>query len=174
MNALREAVALDAHLTRRLRIAEKHGPLRNIAILLAHSGDSPLWLIGLPLTLWLGSDFWKHEARLDLVGVAATAILVQALKLAFRRQRPAGEWGQGYRKLDPHSFPSGHAARAAMLAVIAVALGPLWWAALTLVWALLVALSRVAMGVHYLSDVVAGMICGAICGVGVLGVMKVF
>ncbi len=170
MNALREAAALDARLTTRLRIAEKPGPLRNVAILLAHSGDSPLWLAGFLLTLWLGSDFWKHEARLDLIGVAATAILVQALKLAFRRQRPAGEWGQGYRKIDPHSFPSGHAARAVMLAVIAVALGPVWWTALMLIWAPLVALSRVAMGVHYLSDVVAGIICGVICGIGVLGI----
>ncbi|MBI3242484.1 MAG: phosphatase PAP2 family protein [Chloroflexi bacterium] len=163
-----ELAEVDARLSSRFRVAERPGPLRNVAILLAHSGDSPLWLVGLLLTLWLGSDFWKFEALLGLTGVAATAILVQALKLSFRRQRPAGEWGQGYRKLDPHSFPSGHAARAAMLAVVAVALGPIWWAALMLVWAPLVALSRVAMGVHYFSDVAAGAACGLVCGAIVL------
>ena len=164
----KEMAAADARLSARLRVAERPGPLRSFAILLAHSGDSPLWLIGLLLTLGLGSDSWKHEARLDLVGVAVTAIVVQALKLAFRRQRPAGNWGQSYRKVDPHSFPSGHAARAAMLAVVAVALGPIWWAVTIMIWAPLVALSRVAMGVHYLSDVVAGVMCGLICGVGVV------
>ena len=162
-----ELIVVDSRLSSKLRVAERPGLLRNLAILLAHSGDSPLWLVGLLLTLWLGPELWKHEARLDLVGVAATALLVQTLKIAFRRRRPAGEWGQGYRKIDPHSFPSGHAARAAMLAVIAVALGPIWWAALLLAWAPLVALARVAMGVHYVSDVVVGAACGVACGVTV-------
>ena len=55
-----------------------------------------------------------------------------------------------------------------MLAIIAVVLGPVWWALLMMVWAALVALARVAMGVHYLSDVVAGAGLGLLCGVGVL------
>ncbi|MEK7328471.1 MAG: phosphatase PAP2 family protein [Chloroflexota bacterium] len=163
-----EIISVDSRFSAKLRIAEKPGPLRNLAILLAHSGDSPLWLAGLLLVWWRGSAFWRHETWLDLIGVLVTAILVQAMKLAFRRRRPAGEWGQGYRKIDPHSFPSGHAARAAMLAVVAVALGPAWWAALLLAWAPLVALARVAMGVHYVSDVAAGAVCGLACGVAVL------
>ncbi len=163
-----ELIVVDSRLSSKLRVAERPGLLRNLAILLAHSGDSPLWLVSLLLVWWRGAAFWRHEAWLDLVGVLVTAVLVQAMKLTFRRQRPGGEWGQGYRKIDPHSFPSGHAARAAMLAVIAVALGPVWWAALLLVWSPLVALSRVAMGVHYVSDVAAGVACGAACGVAVL------
>lgn len=163
-----EMVAMDARLSARLRVAERPGLIRNCAILLAHSGDSPLWLAGLLLVWWRGSAFWRHEAWLDLVGVLVTGVLVQAMKLTFRRRRPAGEWGQSYRKVDPHSFPSGHAARAAMLAVIAVALGPAWWAILLLAWAPLVALARVAMGVHYLSDIMAGAACGFVCGVGVI------
>ena len=163
-----EMAAMDVRLSARLRVAEQPGLLRSLAILLAHSGDSPLWLAGLLLVWWRGSAFWRHEAWLDLVGVLVTAVLVQAMKLTFRRRRPGGEWGQGYRKIDPHSFPSGHAARAAMLAVIAVALGPAWWAALLLAWAPLVALARVVMGVHYVSDVVVGAVCGVVCGVAVV------
>jgi undecaprenyl-diphosphatase len=160
--------SLDHQLSARLRVAEKPGPLRTVAIVLAHSGDSPLWLAGLALTIWLGDAFWRWEAELDLAGVLVTAALVQTLKLIFRRQRPVGEWGQGYRKLDPHSFPSGHAARAFMLAAIAIGLGPVWWAAFMGVWAILVALARVAMGVHYLSDVIVGGVVGVLAGVGVL------
>ena len=54
-----------------------------------------------------------------------------------------------YRKTDPHSFPSGHAARAFMIAVLATGLGPGWLAVVLWVWAPLVSVARVAMGVHY-------------------------
>ncbi|HNO93257.1 MAG TPA: phosphatase PAP2 family protein, partial [Anaerolineales bacterium] len=78
------------------------------------------------------------------------------------RKRPEGEWGGIYRNTDPHSFPSGHAARAFLIAVLASALAPPWLAIALWVWAPLVALARVAMGVHYLSDIIAGAILGII------------
>lgn len=164
-------ITLDRHFSARIRQAEKPGPLRTAAIVLAHSGDSPLWIAGLLLTMWLGAPFWKREAWLMLVGVGVAAAATQTLKLIFRRQRPAGEWGQGYRQIDPHSFPSGHAARAFMLAAVAVALGPVGWALGVLLWATLVALARVAMGVHYLSDILAGAALGLACGVGVVMIL---
>jgi undecaprenyl-diphosphatase len=125
------------------------------------------------LTLWLGSAPWQFAARADLVGIGIAAVVVQVMKLLVRRPRPPGEWGQGYRRLDPHSFPSGHAARAIMLATMSMFLGPAWWAVLLLAWAPLVALSRVALRVHYLSDVVVGTVCGLICGVA-LGLLLAF
>jgi undecaprenyl-diphosphatase len=85
-----------------------------------------------------------------------------AVKFLVRRRRPEGEWGGIYRNTDPHSFPSGHAARAFLIAVVGAALGPAWLGILLWVWAPLVALARVAMGVHYLSDVVAGALFGVI------------
>jgi undecaprenyl-diphosphatase len=97
----------------------------------------------------------------SIAGLAASVLLI---KLVVRRRRPEGEWGAIYRNTDPHSFPSGHAARAILLAVLAVAWGPWWLAAVLLPWAPLVALSRVAMGLHYLSDVVAGAVLGLAAG----------
>jgi undecaprenyl-diphosphatase len=55
-----------------------------------------------------------------------------------------------------------------MLATITLGLGPSWLAVLLMVWAPLVGLARVAMGVHYLSDVLAGAVLGALMGVAVL------
>jgi undecaprenyl-diphosphatase len=81
-----------------------------------------------------------------------------------RRQRPPGEWGAIYRQADPHSFPSGHAARALMLAVLGLSLGPAWFAAALCVWGPLVALARVAMGVHYVSDIAVGALLGVVFG----------
>jgi undecaprenyl-diphosphatase len=55
-----------------------------------------------------------------------------------------------------------------MLAVITLGLGPIWLGLMLSMWAPLVGLARVAMGVHYLSDVLAGMILGLVIGIIVL------
>lgn len=157
---------LDARWSRRLRVAEKPGGLRTLAAVLAHSGDSWFWLAGLALVWLLGAPYWKSRALALAAAVLVTAVLVMAVKFTVRRRRPEGEWGAIYRSTDPHSFPSGHAARAVMLAVLMFGLGPAWLGALLLVWSPLVALARVAMGVHYLSDVVAGGVVGIVMGIG--------
>ncbi len=99
------------------------------------------------------------------VFTVVTAVLVMAIKFTVRRRRPEGEWGGIYRNTDPHSFPSGHAARVVMLAVLALSLGPAWFATLLVLWAPLVGLARIAMGVHYVSDVVVGMALGGVMGI---------
>jgi len=158
----------DAELTSRLTLKEQPALLRFLAILVARSGDSWFWLLALGLMWYFGSDYWRQRAAIMLVAVFITAILVLTIKFSIRRQRPAGRWGSDYRRTDPHSFPSGHATRAFLLAVLALGLGPAWFGLLLLAWAPLVPLARVAMGVHYLSDVVAGAVLGIFIGLLVL------
>ena len=165
---LAQILTLDVTLSNYLRVAEQPGWLRSSAAVLAHSGDSWFWFAGLALVWWQGSPEWKDKAIRMAVGILITAALVMALKYTIRRRRPDGKWGSIYRRTDPHSFPSGHAARAAMLAMLATGLGPGWLAAIILVWAPLVGLARVAMGVHYLSDVIGGMLLGLATGLLVL------
>jgi membrane-associated phospholipid phosphatase len=165
-------IELDARISEQMRIAEKPGPLRTLAAVLAHSGDSWFWLAGLGLVWWLGSDYWKERAVILIVSILLTALIVLAVKFTVRRKRPEGEWGKFYRNTDPHSFPSGHAVRAVMLAVIMLGLGPIWLGLLLLIWAPLVGFARVAMGVHYLSDVLAGMFLGLLIGVAVLLILQ--
>ena len=157
-------IELDARLTGQMRIAEKPGPLRSLSAVLAHSGDSWFWLVGLALLWWLGTSYWKSRALTLIIAILITAGVVFVVKLIVRRKRPEGEWGKFYRSTDPHSFPSGHAVRAVMLAVIMLGLGPWWMGLILLVWAPLVGLARVAMGLHYLSDVLAGMFLGLVIG----------
>jgi undecaprenyl-diphosphatase len=161
-----ELQAFDVDFSRRLWVAETPGLLRSIAILFAHSGDS--WLIGavLGLVLAFGSPDWKWRAIWMLSASVVTALCVFVIKFTVRRSRPAGEWGQIYRRTDPHSFPSGHAARTAVLVVLALFLGPPWFGWVLMVWAPLVMLARVAMGLHYVSDVLAGALLGL--GIGLL------
>ncbi len=152
--------AWDERLSQRLRLDQQRGPVPLVLGLLSHTGDGWIWVL-LPWALWRwGPGAWRHAGLTLLVGVLSTAGVVFVLKQTFRRRRPQGQWGQLYRQTDPHSFPSGHAARAAMLALLGWAVLPPPWAALLTLWAGLVAATRVLMGVHYLSDVVAGVLVG--------------
>ena len=162
--SLRSILELDARLSSQLRVAVKPGFLRNVSVFFAHSGDSWFWAAALIFLWFFSNSAWKQWAVVEFFGILGLAGVVLAIKFMVRRERPAGEWGGIYRNTDPHSFPSGHAARAFLLAVIASALAPPWLAAALWVWAPLVSLARVAMGVHYLSDVVAGAVLGMIVG----------
>lgn len=160
-SGLSKFLELDLEYSRRLGVAERPGRLRNLAIVFAHSGDSWFLLAGMALLWLLGPSYWKERALAMIVATIITAVLVLLVKFTVRRRRPEGEWGSIYRSTDPHSFPSGHAARAALLAGMAIGMGPAWFGLLMVIWAPLVVLARVAMGVHYLSDVIAGAIIGA-------------
>jgi undecaprenyl-diphosphatase len=161
---LTRLLEIDTRLSNKMRIAERPGRLRTFAAFLAHSGDSWFWLLALA-GLWLaGNDYWKSRAVSVAIGITLTAVVVLTIKFLVRRKRPEGNWGSIYRSTDPHSFPSGHAARAMMLAVLALALGPAWLAVILFLWTPFVSLARIAMGLHYLSDVLAGIILGVIMG----------
>jgi undecaprenyl-diphosphatase len=153
---------LDARLSEKMRVAERPGALRAMAAVFAHSGDSWFWGLALIMGWFFSNSLWRKWDVVEFLGISVLAALVLVIKFRIRRKRPEGEWGRIYRDTDPHSFPSGHAARAFLIAVIASALAPTWLAILLWIWAPLVALARVAMGVHYLSDVLAGAILGVL------------
>lgn len=157
---LQRVLEIDAQLSQKMRVAEKPGALRVISIFFAHSGDSWFWAIAL-IALWMrGDSFSKKWAVIQFVCISVLIVLVMSIKFLVRRRRPEGEWGGIYRNTDPHSFPSGHAARAFLIAVVASGLGPVGAAIILWIWAPLVALARVAMGVHYISDIIAGTALG--------------
>lgn len=164
-SSFRDLISLDAHLTRRIRLPEASSPLWNPAILFAHSGDSWVWATGLALVWLFGNPFWHRFAAILEISIVLQALVVFALKSLIRRRRPEGEWGGIYRQFDPHSFPSGHATRAILLAVLAAGLGPGWFGWLVGIWAPLVCLSRVMTGVHYLSDILGGIGLGLVMGI---------
>ena len=155
---------LDVAWSQAVRLGDGQRVLRGVAAVLAHSGDSWFWALGLLIVLGSGSTEARLWSLRALISIAVLAVVVLAIKLLIRRRRPEGEWGAIYRTTDPHSFPSGHAARAFLLAVLALAWGSAALAAILIVWAPLVAISRVAMGLHYLSDVVGGALLGLIAG----------
>ena len=163
--SLEKLLSIDARLSYALRIKNPEtNRFKPFAAFFAHSGDS--WFIEIALFItWLFTRSSLHQMVALMAGaVVVLAVLVLVIKFTIRRRRPEGEWGAVYRNTDPHSFPSGHAARTAMLAVLALGLGFYWLGVILLIWMLLVSLARVWMGVHYLSDVIAGVILGAAFG----------
>jgi undecaprenyl-diphosphatase len=162
---LRRWLELDARWSAKLTVAQQHTGWRNFLRFMAHSGDS-WFMIPVMGLIWLAGDgLWKWRMLVMVVAICITALVAVGLKQLIRRRRPEGDWGLIYRSTDPHSFPSGHAARMLMLALLSFQVGPWWLCALFLVWAPLVALARVAMGVHYLSDVVGGAVLGLLFGI---------
>jgi undecaprenyl-diphosphatase len=161
---IRRLLNADARLSKRLSVPEEQRAFSLLLKVIAHSGDSWFWLAGLFL-VWLFSEGeWRDRAAFLAIGLFVMAGAVVILKYTIRRPRPEGEWGQIYRLTDPHSFPSGHAARSAALMVMGLVVGPPWFAIALVIWAPWVGLSRVALGVHYLSDVVVGWLVGALMG----------
>ncbi len=156
----------DAKISEKLRVAERPGPLRQLAILWGHTGDSWYWGVLLVIVIIFGAPIYKTWAAICLLSVGIGATVVLGIKFTIRRQRPEGDLGQIYRKTDPHSFPSGHAARSIMLGVISLAIAPTWLGILLIIWGPLVGIARVAIGVHYVSDVLAGWVLGALLGWG--------
>lgn len=160
---------LDARFSKALYVPPEKALLSLILKIFAHSGDSWFWLAGLFIVWLFSSGEWRGRAVFLGVGLVFMAAAVILLKFTIRRPRPEGEWGAIYRITDPHSFPSGHAARSAALAVIGLAIGPGWFGLALTLWAPWVGLSRVALGVHYLSDVLAGWLVGVLMGLIALG-----
>ena len=169
-----ELLIKDEEISRSLRVLENNNRLKPIAAVFAHSGDSWFWLAGLILIAIFGDSFWKPWALVMIISLLVLAVFVLALNFLIRRRRPEGEWGKIYRATDPHSFPSGHAARAFLFAVLAIGLGPSWLAWIMVFWAPMVSMARVMMGVHYLSDVVAGLIVRDRIGTVILILIPVY
>jgi undecaprenyl-diphosphatase len=158
-------VELDSRWSARLNIARKDGPLRNLFRFLAHSGDSWFMIPVMGMVWLLGDGIWKWRMLVMFLTMCITALVAVGLKRLIGRRRPEGDWGLIYRSTDPHSFPSGHVARLVMLSLLSIQLGPWWLTVIFFLWAPLVALARVAMGVHYPSDMLGGAILGILFGI---------
>ena len=165
--SLRSFKRFDNNVSLRLQEAAKSSWARRILSVVAHSADSVV-VVPCLFALWWLHGFSRQSLVIPIaLGFAVSVVATSIVKFSVRRRRPAGQWGAFYRKTDPHSFPSGHASRTiTMTLVVFAGRYPLIGAAL-LLWSLLVGLSRIILGVHYLYDVLAGYLLGVGIGVGV-------
>jgi len=121
------------------------------------------FLVGAALVLPAGLAWLKRrrEALEVFLAVAGAALLNQLLKTHFHRLRPTS----ALVKQLGLSFPSGHSMIG--MALYGCLAWLLWrhgrhpaWAALLLLWALTIGLTRIYLHVHYATDVLAGFAAG--------------
>ena len=125
-------------------------------------GDGVFWYSLMAIFALLDYTYGlKAALHMVLVAVVALAIY-KILKPRLVRQRPSITWSQirrGTAPLDLYSFPSGHTMHAVSFTTIALTYYPgLWWLLVPLT--VLIALSRVILGLHYPTDVLAGAVIG--------------
>jgi undecaprenyl-diphosphatase len=126
-------------------------------------GDGIIWYVLIfALPLLYGAAAVRPAIVMALTGVAGV-VLYKALKQLCVRERPFithTAIDPAAAPLDRYSFPSGHTLHAVSFAWQASAHFPeLAWLLLPL--AGLIAASRVVLGLHYPSDVLAGAVLGA-------------
>jgi len=127
-------------------------------------GDGVFWytLMG-ALVIADGLDGLAASLHLALTGVVALT-LYRRLKRWTRRPRPFvadGRIQAWVAPLDEFSFPSGHTLHAVAFSVVALAYYP-WLATLLIPFTASVAVSRVVLGLHYPSDVLAATGIGSL------------
>ncbi len=125
--------------------------------------------IGLVSVAVIGTGIMTTNMRLALSGAAipATLLVGALLKLLFERARPVTEYAMNM-KIHTFSFPSGHSSGSTvaygLLAYFAFMKLPTPWNAIVglavAVLPVFVGLSRIYLGAHFPSDVVAGWILG--------------
>jgi undecaprenyl-diphosphatase len=137
--------------------------VRDLFAAVSRLGDGTVWyalIILLPIVY--GESALFPAVRMAVVGIIGLA-LYKVLKSRLVRERPYISLAgivPGTKALDRYSFPSGHTLHAVSFTILAVASFPmLGW--LLVPFAVLVAASRVVLGLHYPSDVAAGALIGA-------------
>jgi undecaprenyl-diphosphatase len=127
-------------------------------------GDGAFWY-GLMAAVALAGGATGRVAALHMALTGLTAaLLYRLLKRWTRRPRPFRahhEIVAHIAPLDEFSFPSGHTLHAVAFTIVALAYFPLL-APLLVPFAVLVAASRIVLGLHYPSDVLAATLIGCL------------
>lgn len=136
--------------------------IRRFFAVISRIGDGMVWyllILGFALHDLLSGGLISLQLA---VAGSFTLVLYHSLKRWTRRPRPY----QRFRlitahlpPLDEFSFPSGHTLHAVAFSTIAIVHQP-WLSTLLLPLSLLIALSRVVLGLHYPSDVLAATAIG--------------
>jgi len=141
-------------------IVEHRSPIWEVpALLMDFLGGGIFGAVVIPVATIVGLLLWRRRWAALYYGIAVivSAVLVQVLKNIVGRPRPEDILVVS----DFGSFPSGHSANAATLAVtlgIVFARAWVWFAGV--VFTVLMMLSRTYLGAHWVSDTIGGLLVG--------------
>ena len=148
-----------------LNFFSEHKKLKNFLLVLQKALEITFYVIYplfLAYLIVMNNTFWVRSAIICGVGLIAVSVL----RARLNAKRPYEVFGfEPILKKDKkgNSFPSRHVFSAAIISVNVGVVFPVLGIVLGL-FALIIALLRVALGVHFIKDVVFGVICGLILG----------
>lgn len=136
--------------------------IRRLFVTISRLGDGLLWYVLIvALPFMFGREMVHVSIRMAGAGLVGL-LIYKLIKRLTERLRPfvkSGDIMLGTAPLDQYSFPSGHTLHAVSFSLIAIHYLPfLGWVLLP--FAFLIAMSRVVLGLHYPTDVLAGAIIG--------------
>lgn len=138
--------------------------LKHSARFISRLGDGYLYVVLALAIWWLDLDQGEYFLLAGLMAFSIELPLFLLLKNTIRRPRPKESivgFVPRHKPSDEFSFPSGHTAAAFVFATLVAAFYPQFMLAAFIV-AGLIGASRVVLGVHYPSDIAAGIVLG--CG----------
>lgn len=153
---------LDIYLCLFANKACQRNYIKQFFAIVSRSGNGALWygLIAL-IPFIYGLDMLHVSIRMTLVGLTGL-LIYKLIKSVTERPRPYKANTHitlGTAALDQYSFPSGHTLHAVSFTLTAVYYIPqLSWVLIP--FTVLIALSRIILGLHYPTDVLAGIVIG--------------
>jgi membrane-associated phospholipid phosphatase len=144
--------------------------LKRVMRIVSRVGDWPAHalagLIGIAIAFALRSKVWMRIFIAMLIALALAGLTTRAIKIATGRARPSvkteAHWNGPQFSSKYHAFPSGHTASSTAF-FVALFLARKKQGTPLLLIPILIALSRMIAGAHYLSDVTFAAILGVIC-----------
>jgi membrane-associated phospholipid phosphatase len=150
-------------------ITGNYAPKTGSVMLGFTQSDTPISL-GIPAAFLVYGHLKKDQetffSGLEMLSAPAmNGFATHALKISFERERPFNAYPNEIIKhtsAGSFSFPSGHTSMAFATATSISLLYPKWYVVIpAYAWASTVAYSRMYLGVHYPSDVLAGALIGS-------------
>ncbi|HEY3274392.1 MAG TPA: phosphatase PAP2 family protein [Methanocella sp.] len=126
-------------------------------------GSASLWLLILAGCIVINR--WRKIASVLFIVILFSMVVNEDIKEIVQRIRPGDVVVGGYFVAHSYSFPSGHTQTAFVIATVLSAFLARRYNVITYLLAAAVGMSRIYLGVHYLTDVVAGAAVGIVLGV---------